>query len=118
MTVASVQEKRRYTRIPFEKPVALHQIAPSGIGKSFTILSGTILAQAKDISTGGMSLLLPGPQNLSETLKLSFSLDSDDSMEIYGRVAWKSGLLCGLEFILRDEELLTRLHTAVGSMLV
>ena len=81
-----LNELRRYVRIPLVVEVSVES------------KNGRLSGSSREISGGGMSVQLSGHAQISDSLKLSFSLPDKPAANIAATACWQKGTLVGFQF--------------------
>lgn len=99
------EEKRRYQRIDFQKPVQVFPVLPSQSGNIFEVQKESIEARASDVSEGGLGLETSQPLNPDFLVKMNFEVAGNQAVEVYGKIVWSRSNRCGIRFIYLDASL-------------
>ncbi len=97
-------EKRKHSRIKFDGDVKIHPVMQSKSGNILEVQSKEITAKSDDLSEGGICLELGDTHAATDILKLTFNIKKEKAVDVYAKLAWKSGAKCGLQFIVLDDE--------------
>ncbi len=97
-------ERRKFPRVKFDDQVTIHQVTESKSGNVFEVQGNPIVVKAQDVSEGGIRLELADSTGPSKILKVNFQIQKNKSVDVYTKLAWKSGDSCGLQFIVLDDE--------------
>ncbi len=96
-------ERRKHTRVKFHEKITVHDVLESKSGNVFEVNDLPHTVQSLNISEGGIRLELSDNHNPPSILKLKIDF-KDKSLDLYGKLIWKAQGLCGLQFLLLDEE--------------
>lgn len=98
-------ERRKHTRVPFKESVVVHEVVESKSGNVFEVQGHPMVAKAKDVSEGGIRLEVGNMASDYKILKLQFQMSQNKSLDVYSKMAWVEKGMCGLQFIVADEEI-------------
>jgi len=98
-------ERRKYPRAKFQQTVMVHNVIESKSGNVFEVQGNPIVAQARDLSEGGIRLDAGSGNPQGKIFKLNFQIQKDKTVDIYSKLAWAEGSLFGLQFIVADEQI-------------
>jgi hypothetical protein len=97
-------DKRKHQRIKFDGDVTIHPVMQSQSGNILEVQGKGIVAKGKDISEGGIGLELGDTNSPIDILKVVFKVQEFKSIDVYAKLAWKSGNTYGLQFIVLDDD--------------
>jgi c-di-GMP-binding flagellar brake protein YcgR len=96
-------ERRKYKRVEFKESVVVHPVLESKSGNVYEVGESSLRVKSVDVSEGGLRLLLSEPVSAGKILKVNFQSSKSKMSDIYTKIAWANGALCGLQFIVLDE---------------
>src|ERR1700734_963875 len=99
----SSSEKRKHKRVHFKEPVIVHPVVESKSGNVFEVSGTPLELKSLDVSEGGLRIELSEPVPSHKILKVNFALSKNKLVDVYTKIAWVNGALCGLQFIVLDE---------------
>ena len=100
-----MNDKRRHDRFEFQKRIHVFPVLPSKSGNIYEVQKDSFEAHSSNLSEGGLGLETAKPLNPDFLLKVNFELQSDQAMEVYGKVVWSRQNHCGIRFMYTDASL-------------
>lgn len=98
-------ERRKHPRVPYQESVVVHEVVESKSGNVFEVQGNPLVVKAKDLSEGGIRLEVGSKASDFKILKLEFRMSKNKSLDVYSKMAWVEKGMCGLQFIVADEEI-------------
>jgi hypothetical protein len=98
----SGSERRKHKRVEFKEAVMVHPVLESKSGNVYEVGESALAVKSLDVSEGGLRLLLSEPVAAGKILKVNFQSPKSKMSDIYTKIAWANGALCGLQFIVLD----------------
>lgn len=98
-------ERRKYPRAKFQQSVVVRNVVESKSGNVFEVQGTPMMAQARDVSEGGIRLDVGNGNPKGKIFKLNFEIQKDKTVDVYSKLAWADGGLFGLQFIVADEQI-------------
>lgn len=98
-------ERRKYPRATFQESVVIHNVVESKSGNVFEVQGNPLVVKARDVSEGGIQLEVGKTSVLSKIFKLNFQIQKNKPVDVYSKLAWNGNGVCGLQFIVADEEI-------------
>jgi hypothetical protein len=99
----SPSERRKYKRAQFKESIVVHPVIESKSGNVYEVGGDPIEVKSMDVSEGGLRLQLLTPVPPHKMLKVNFELPKNKLIDVYTKITWVNGALCGLQFIVLDE---------------
>lgn len=98
-------ERRKHTRAKFQEEVTVHGVVESKSGNVFEVQERPVTLRAQDVSEGGIRLEIGDTVSPSKIFKLNFTLPKSKPVDVYSKLAWVEKGMCGLQFIVVDDEI-------------
>jgi hypothetical protein len=95
-------DRQKYQRVHFNDQVTVYPVIPSSYGV-LEIPEKSTLAQCHDISESGIRLKLKRGQHPTEILKVRLKLQSAKPLDVYAKLIWKKGPVCGFQYIVLND---------------
>jgi len=80
----------------------VHPVVESKSGNVFEVSGSPIEVKSLDVSEGGLRLELSKAVPSHKILKINFETQKNKLVDVYTKIAWVQGALCGLQFIVLD----------------
>jgi len=103
MTAAN--EKRRFNRVEFQKPIRVFPVLPSKSGNIYEVQKESFEVHASDVSEGGVGFETTRPMNPDFLVKMNFEAVENQPVEVYGKIVWTQSNRCGVRFMHMDSSL-------------
>lgn len=98
------EDRRKFPRAKFQESVVVHNVVESKSGNVFEVNGTPLVAKAQDVSEGGIRLQVTKETAPASIFKLNFQVTKKKNIDVYSKLAWAANGVCGLQFILVDEE--------------
>ncbi len=99
----SQSERRKHPRVKFHEKITAHNVVESKSGNVYEVSDNPQTIQALNISEGGIRLELGTIHEPSTIVKLTLSF-KEKSLDVYSKLVWTAKGLCGLQFMVLEEE--------------
>ncbi|HVM33249.1 MAG TPA: PilZ domain-containing protein [bacterium] len=96
-------ERRKHKRVEFKESILAHPVHESKSGNVYEVGESSLTVKSMDVSEGGLRVMVSQPLDAGKILKINLPSPKSKMTDIYTRIAWANGALCGLQFIVLDE---------------
>jgi hypothetical protein len=96
-------ERRKHKRVEFKESILVHPVLESKSGNVYEVGESALTVKSLDLSEGGLRVMISEPVTAGKILKVHIQSPKSKMSDIYTKIAWANGALCGLQFIVLDE---------------
>ncbi|SRR5579871_1073963 len=101
----AANEKRKFNRFEFQKPIRVFPVLPSKSGNIYEVQKESFEVRASDVSEGGVGFETNRNMNPDWLLKMNFEVEANEPVEVYGKIVWSRSNRCGVRFMHMDSSL-------------
>lgn len=101
----AANEKRRFNRVEFQKPIHIFPVLPSKSGNIYEVQKESFEVRGFDVSEGGVGFETTRSLNPDFLVKMNFEVTENHPAEVYGKIVWARSNRCGVRFMHMDSSM-------------